>query len=198
LELSGLAFAIVFANHEGRRFMTRRSRTSQRGQVVTMLAASVPLMFGLLGLVVHQGWNYWRSESCKTAAQAAAFAAARQAQLASSLRCGEGVMCQGQPADCPSTLPAVPKNNLLAGCNYAGANGFTSAPGRSVQYQAGVGNSPVRGSSPSYWVRFTISERGSSFLSNVLGEKFANARASSTAAVFAGTAAEGSRASLIE
>lgn len=178
--------------------MTRRPRTSQRGQAVTRLAASVPLMFGLLGLVVHQGWTYWLSESCKTAAQAAAFASARQAQLASNLTCGEGVTCQSQPADCPAALPAVPQNNLMAGCNYARANGFTSTPDRSVRYQAGVRNSPVKGPSPSYWVRFTISERGSSLLSKVLGEKFANARASSTAAVFAGTAGEGPRAFLIE
>ncbi len=178
--------------------MTRRSRASQRGYVVTMLAGSVPLMFGLLGLVVHQGWIYWRSESCKTAAQAAAFASARQAQLASNLTCGNGVTCQSQPAGCPAILPAIPGNNLMAGCNYAKANGFAGAAGQSVRYQAGVGNSPVKGSSPAYWVRFTISERGASFLSNVLGEKFANAQASSTAAVFAGAAGEGSRAFLIE
>jgi uncharacterized membrane protein len=193
--LAGLSFEIAFANHED---MTRRSRASQRGHVATMLAGSVPLMFGLLGLVVHEGWTYWRSERCKTAAQAAAFASARQAQLASNLTCGDGVICQSQPADCPAILPAVPGNNLMAGCNYAGANGFTSAPGRSVLYQAGTGNSPVKGSSPSYWVRFTISERSPSFLSNVLGEKFAYARARATAAVFAGTAGEGPRAFLIE
>jgi len=183
------------ANYE---VMTRRARASQRGHVVTILAASLPLMFGVLGMTVQQGWTYWRAERCKTAAQAAAFAAARQAQLAPNLTCGDGVLCQSQPADCPENLPATPRNNLMAGCNYARANGFASGPERSVQYRSGISNSPVSGPSPSYWVRFTISDRGPSFLSNVLGEKFATARASSTAAVFIGTAGEGAHAYLIE
>jgi hypothetical protein len=177
---------------------TIHSHSHARGQAVLLFAVSIPLMFGGLGLVVHSGWNYWRSESCKTAAQAAAFASARQAQLAPNLQCGDGVECQSEPASCPAQLTPVPANNLMAGCNYASANGFTTTGNLVVWYQAGTVNPPVTGSSPSYWVRFTITDRAPSFLAAVLGEKFANASARSTAAVFANSAGHGATASLIE
>ncbi len=174
------------------------SNSAARGQAVLMMAVSIPLMFGVLGLAVHSGWNYWRSESCKTAAQAAAFAAARQAQLSGNLQCGAGVECQSSPASCPGELTPVPGSNLMAGCNYAGANGFTNRGNVVVEYQAGTGKSPVTGPAPAYWVRFTITEKAPLYLAAVLGEKFANPSAHATAAVFAGEAGQSATASLIE
>ena len=38
----------------------------QRGQAAIFIALSLPVMFGLLGLVVDVGWNaYWRREAAK-------------------------------------------------------------------------------------------------------------------------------------
>jgi Flp pilus assembly protein TadG len=148
------------------------------------MALSVPLMFGLLGLVVDIGWAYWREEACKTAAQAAAFASARQAQLASNLTCSSGVTCQATTANCSSTLSSPPSNNLVAGCLYAKANGFLNTGTQLVQYQANTSGNPVAGSSPAYWVRFTVTEQIPTLFSSLMGAKYTVVSARSTAGVW--------------
>ena len=141
-------------------------------------------MFGLLGMVVDIGWSYWRGEACKTAAQSAAIASARQAQLASNLTCSSGVACQSTAANCPTTLPATPANNLMAGCNYAKANGFISSGKQQVYYQANTGTSPINGVSPSYWIRFTVTEQIPTTFLAVFGAKTTTVSARASAGVW--------------
>ena len=162
-----------------------RHRSPRRGQAALMVSLSIPLMFGLLGMVVDIGWSYWREEACKTAAQSAAFAAGRQAQLASSLTCGtSSVTCQSTTANCPGTLPATPTNNLMAGCNYAKANGFVNSGKQQVYYQANTSGSPVNGSSPAYWIRFTVTEQIPTTFLSIFGAKTTTVSARATAGVW--------------
>ena len=165
----------------------RPRRSPIRGQAALMITLSVPVMFGLLGLVVDIGWCYWRGEACKTAAQAAAYASARQAQLAANLACGSGVACQSTTTNCPSNAASPPSDNLIAGCLYAVQNGFTNSGKQLVMYQANTSGSPVSGSSPGYWVRFTVTEQIPTLFSAVLGPKFTTVSARATAGVFSST-----------
>ena len=162
-----------------------RARADVRGQAALMVTISIPLMFGLLGLVVDVGWSYWREEACKTAAQAAAYSAARQAQTASNLTCGSGVTCQSTVANCPATSTKPPSNNLIAGCLYATANGFSNSGKQKVMYQANTTTSPVSGSSPDYWVRYTVTEQIPTLFSAILGKTSIIVSARATAGVFA-------------
>ena len=154
-----------------------------------MLTLSVPLMFGLLGFVVDVGWAYWRQEAAKTAASAAAEAAARQAELAPALSSTYHILSQSTTANCvasPSTT--APIDNLTTGCLYAKANGFTNSGRQLVMYTAGTTGSPVSGSTPSYWVRYTVTESIPSLFTAVFGMTNVVVSARATSGVFAGAA----------
>jgi Flp pilus assembly protein TadG len=165
----------------------RQFQIRTRGQAAIMMALSIPLMFGLLAMVVDVGWAYWRAEACKTAAQAAAFAAARQAQLGSSLACG-AVGCQGTTANCPATPASPPSNNLIAGCLYAKQNGFTNSGKQQVMYQANTSGSPVAGPTPNYWIRFTVTEQIPTLFAAVFSQKNLVVSSRATAGVFTNAA----------
>jgi len=49
-----------------------------------MVALSIPVTLGMLGLVVDIGWAYWRREACLAAAQSAAIAVAVNAKASST------------------------------------------------------------------------------------------------------------------
>jgi hypothetical protein len=164
--------------------MARLNQNSRAGQAALMITLSLPVTLGLMGLVVDVGWSYWRQEACRTATQAAVMAAAIQAKGAANLTCASGVTCQSTVTTCPSSLPATPTNNLMAGCNYAKANGFVNTGTQLVKYQANTTASPVSGSSPAYWVRFTVSERIPTLFTSVLGSSFTTVSARSTAGVW--------------
>jgi hypothetical protein len=154
-----------------------------------MVTLSLPLMFGLMAMVVDIGWAYWRQEACKTAAQSAAEAAARAAQLASNLTCGSGVTCQATTTACPSSPTTPPSNNLMNGCLYAQANGYTAGGNNSrqnVSYSAGTAGNPVSGVSPNYWVRFTVVEKIPALFTSMFGAQWQMVSANATAGVFAG------------
>ena len=151
-----------------------------------MVTLSLPLMFGLLGLVAEVGWAYWRQEACRTAAQAASVAAARQAQIAGVFTTAAGIHTQATTANCPASPTSPSTNNLMAGCLYAKSNGFANTGNQLVMYTAGTSGSPVSGSSPSYWVRYTVTEVNQSLFSAVLGYQHITASARATAGVFLG------------
>ena len=153
-----------------------------------MLALSIPLMMGLLGLVVEVGWAYWRQEACRTAAQAAALAAARQAQVAGAFTTSKGIYTQSTNTNCPASPAGAWLNNLMAGCLYAKANGFTNAGTQLVSYTAGTTGNPVAGSSPNYWTRYTVTETLPTLFSGVLGFQHLVISGRATAAVFQGVA----------
>ena len=151
-----------------------------------MLTLSVPLLFGLLGLVVEMGWAYWRQEACRTAAQAAAVAAGRQAQIAGAFTTAVGIYAQSTTASCPATPTGASTNNLMAGCLYAQANGYSNAGKQKVMYTAGTSGNPVSGSSPNYWVRYTVTETVPTLFSAILGMRNLTISGRATVGVFLG------------
>ena len=151
-----------------------------------MITLSLPFMLGMVGLVTEIGWAYWRQEACRTAAQAAAVAAARQAQIAGTFNTASGIYTQSTTAGCPASPTSPATNNLMAGCLYAISNGFTNSGKQQVMYSAGTTGSPVSGSSPSYWVRYIVTESNPSLFSSVLGYKHLTASGMATAGVFLG------------
>ena len=151
-----------------------------------MITLSLPVMLGMLALVTEVGWAYWRQEACRTAAQAASVAAARQAQIAGTFNTASGIYTQSTMANCPASPTSPSTNNLMAGCLYAISNGFTNSGKQLVKYSAGTTNSPVTGSSPGYWVRYIVTESNPSLFSSVLGYKHVTASGMATAGVFLG------------
>src|SRR5215831_18896120 len=120
--------------------------TKRKGQASVLMAMSMLVICGLLGLVVDIGWASWRKEACKTAAEAAAHAAVKAAKDGgtSNYNVTSATNCPSSPT---STTP------LGIGCMYAQANGFTSgSDNRTVTYQAGTtAGSQVSGVSTVYW-----------------------------------------------
>ena len=151
-----------------------------------MMTLSLPLMFGLLGLVAEIGWAYWRQEACTTAAQAAAIAAGRQAQIAGTFTTAAGIYTQSTTANCPASPTGASTNNLMAGCLYAQANGFINAGKQRVMYTAGTSGVPVSGATPNYWVRYTVSETLPSLFSAILGFQHTVISGRATSGVFLG------------
>ena len=166
----------------------RRSR--RNGQAALMITISLPVTLGMVGLVVDVGWSYWRAEACRTAAQAAAMASVLQAMSASDFTCGSGVACTSSAStylQCPSSPSSPPANNLQAGCLYAQSNGFTlggNGSRQNVQYAAYTSNSPVSGSSPTYWVRFVAAEKIPTLFTAVLGKTWMLVSSRATGAIF--------------
>ncbi|MDR3699649.1 MAG: pilus assembly protein TadG-related protein [Candidatus Sulfopaludibacter sp.] len=161
-------------------------RSGSSGQAAIIITLSLPVMLGMLGLVTEIGWAYWRQEACRTAAQAAAVAAARQAQIAGAFTTTSGIYTQSTTASCPASPTSPSTNNLMAGCLYAKANGFTNSGTQLVKYSAGTSGSPASGSTPNYWVRYIVTESNPSLFSSVLGYKHVTASGMATAGVFLG------------
>lgn len=165
-------------------------KNSRSGQAALMVTVTLPVTLALMGLVVDVGWSYWRSEACRTAAQAGALASALQALSASNFTCGSGVTCTASAttyANCPASPSSPPSNNLQNGCLYVKQNGFTytgSSNRQNVQYAAYTSSSPVSGSSPSYWVRFVVAEKIPTLFSAVMNQPWMVVSAQATAAIF--------------
>ncbi len=151
-----------------------------------MITVSIPVMMGLLGMVAEIGWAYWRQEACRTAAEAAALAAGRQAQVAGSFATSAGIYTQSTVTNCPASPTGASSNNLMTGCLYAQANGFTNSGKQLVAYTAGTTGNPVSGSTPSYWVRYTVTETLPTLFSAVLGFRHLVISGRATAGVFQG------------
>jgi len=159
--------------------LRRRVAPAQRGQAGLFLTLSIPVLFGLLGLVTEVGWAYWRKEAAKTAAQSAAVAIVNAAGSST-------------PATLASTAcPSSPSTSTAwqVGCLFATQNGFTNGSyGQSVSVQIGslATGIPVSGVSPTkYWVAVTASETEKPLFSYLVGGRGVTVLARSTAAVYA-------------
>src|SRR5262249_39687641 len=103
-----------------------------RGQASVLMAMSMLVMCGLLGLVVDIGWASWRKEACKTAAEAAAHAAVKAAKDGGT---------SNYNVTAATNCPSAPTNTtpLRIGCMYAAVNGYTNGvSNRTVTYQVGT------------------------------------------------------------
>ncbi len=132
--------------------LSKRLR-SQRGQALIFVTASLPVMFGLVGLVADIGWAYWRREACRTAAQSAVMAVVSAA--------GSAIPSSQGDTTCPSSLST--SDPWQIGCAFAQQNGFTNGNNNqtvSIQIGSGGTNIPVSGIAPTkYWVTATVSEK---------------------------------------
>src|SRR5215469_8933573 len=117
-------------------------RNRCRGQAALLITMSMPVLFGILGMVVDIGWAYWRKEAARTAAQAAAMAVIAAA--------GNNTPTTQASTNCPSNLDIT--QYWEVGCAFATQNGFTNGSHhQSVAIQVGDGSTamPVSGYSQS-------------------------------------------------
>jgi Flp pilus assembly protein TadG len=146
---------------------------SRKGQSVVLFTFAVVPLLGMTGMVVDIGWAYFRKQAAQTAADAAAAAAAVAAYSSAGggPSCSSaGIACYATEYTCPSTLSSTPANNILAGCLYAQANGFTTGSKQKVTFQSGIGGAPTAaGVTISYWVVARVSETIPVGFSSVLG-----------------------------
>jgi Flp pilus assembly protein TadG len=165
----------------------------RRGQTAVLFTMSLPLTFGLVGLVVDVGWMYWRREACQTAAEAAAMAASVSAMASggSSITCNSGsVWCSTTATACPAQPSASPTNNFGTACYFAYENGFAATGTQNVLVTANSGSAPtVSGVSPSYYVTVRVSEKHPLTFLSVLGlGNWGMASARATSGVISGAA----------
>ena len=158
-------------------FRARAGSRAERGQASIFLAMSIPVWFGLMGLVVDFGWAYCRKVAAKTAATAAASAVAASA--------GATAPTAQASTTCPSTIDITKAWNV--GCDFAIKNGFTNgSSNRTVAIAIGSGSTgiPVSGVTPTgYWVSATVSESIPTLFSRVIGDDAATVSGRSTVAV---------------
>jgi Flp pilus assembly protein TadG len=151
---------------------------ARRGQAAVFITLSLPVMFGLLGLVVEIGWANWRKEAAQTAAQAAVMAIVNAAGSTTPVAMGS--------TSCPSS----PSTSIAwqVGCLFATQDGFTNSGNQAVSVQIGSGSTgiPVSGVTGSkYWVAVTTSETEAPLFSRVLGGLGLTVNWQSVAAVYA-------------
>jgi hypothetical protein len=124
-----------------------------------MMAVSLTLILGMLGLAVDLGWAYFRQQAAQTAADAAAVAAIRSAMTTGIGSGCTGLWCNATATNCPSTAPGSASNSFNAACMLAAANGFTTSGIDTVSVQAGVTSPPtVTGPAPAYWAVVRVKE----------------------------------------
>jgi hypothetical protein len=169
------------------------SRRRTKGQAALLMTLTLTMMLAAMGLVVDFGWAYWRKEAAATAANSAAIAAIVAANSVSNQFCGSGTdhwKCSSAAYSCPAS-PSTGSiaSNFDNGCLYAAVNGFNNTGRQSVTMVSGTGAPPAApGVSPSYWVTVTVTEGIPTFFSAVIGQRWMNVAAQSTAAIFSGTA----------
>ncbi|MFM2125347.1 MAG: hypothetical protein RL328_1798 [Acidobacteriota bacterium] len=166
----------------------------RRGQVMFMLALAALVLFGMMGLAVDLGWSFFVKRAAQAAVDAGAMAAMREALahgVPGSFTCGTavGVYCAPAPVPCDTVL-ASPGTylNLVSGCRYAEANGFTHnghGNRQEVMIQSNDRSSPPPGApgvnDVRYWVRLSITETIPQMFSAVLGNPNGRVTARATA-----------------
>ena len=165
--------------------------SDRRGQTAIMYTLGIFVIFGMLGLVVDIGWAYYRKEGAQAAADASAQAAALAAYASASgatVTCGTtGVACWTTETQCPSVITSA-TNNMLKGCLYAQANGFSTGGRVRVVMQSNVGSAPTAsGVTVSYWVVAKVIEREPQLFSAAMGHADATVAARATTGVREGS-----------
>lgn len=155
----------------------RRSRES--GQAALFITMTLTVTFGVMGLVVDEGWAYYRQEACVTAAQAAALAGAVYANNnnttwpPSSCSATTALSCSSTAYTCPSnlTLGTSSTSVYMTACLYAQQNGFKATGNQNVMIYANSGNSGISGATTAYYVTAKVSEKTPlTFLSVLTGQ----------------------------
>jgi hypothetical protein len=149
------------------------------------MSMTLVVSMGLIGLVVDEGWAYWRQEACLTAAQAAANGAIMyvKSNVTGTISCTTSVVCQAA-TQCPTSLTTV-TSDIIAGCMYAKQNGFQATGKQNVTMEAQLGNPPtVSGITAAYYVTVRVSESVPlTFLSVIARQTSSIVSANATAAM---------------
>jgi hypothetical protein len=174
-----------------------RSR-NENGQAALFMTMTISVTLGVMGLVVDEGWAYWRQEACVTAAQAAAIAGAQYANSnnsvwpPSSCTSTSPISCNTNGAICPTnlTLATNATSVLTAACLYAQQNGFKATGKQNITVYTNTGNpASVSGVTSAYYVNVRVAEKTPlTFLAVLVGSTSTIVSGSSTATV-ASTAA---------
>jgi hypothetical protein len=170
-----------------------RPNERRNGQAIVMVTFALTLMLAVMSLAVDLGWGYYRREAGQSAADAAAAAAVRAVELATSgaPACGTGIVWCGTPAgtitNCPATRPTSATNSYDNACMLAAANGFLTTGSKTVSVQANATSPPptVPGVTVSYWVTVRISETPASFFGVPIGIRGLSALSSNVIATSA-------------
>jgi Flp pilus assembly protein TadG len=166
----------------------KRSGKRHRGFAAVMMAASITVLFGVLGFVTDIGYAYFRKQAAQTAAEAAILAGTSYA-AANGAVCGiSGVVCQSTATTC-SNISGT--GSLVVACQYAAQNGYTDGTHNiTVSLSSGTGSPP--GSSgvttSAYWIQATVTENLPQFFSAVFGNKTLQVNTAATAVASAGPA----------
>jgi hypothetical protein len=173
------------------------SLASERGQAALFMTMTLTISLGLTGLVVDEGWGYWRQEACLTAAQAAAMGGIRFAMInnstwpPSTCTTSSTIVCQSTPTACPTTLTlnSTQSTDVQAACVYAQQNGFKATGKQNVTIAANTGNPPTTsGVTTSYYITARATELiPLTFLSAIAGRTGNLVSARATAAVISTT-----------
>lgn len=141
---------------------------------------------GLIGLVVDEGWAYWRQEACLTAAQSAANAAMMyvKTNVSGAITCTTTVVCQASTA-CPTTMTSPATSDINAACLYAKQNGFRATGKQNVMVESALGNPPTAsGVTSAYYVTVRVAEAVPlTFLSVIARQTSSIVSANATAAM---------------
>ncbi len=163
-----------------------RGARGERGQTALLMSMTLVVSMGLIGLVVDEGWAYWRQEACLTAAQAAANGAIMYVKnnAPSTITCTTSIVCQSS-TQCPTTLTAPPTSDIIAGCLYAKQNGFQATGKQNVLIESALGNPPsVSGVTSAYYLTVRVSEAVPLTFLSVISRRTTNiVSANATAAV---------------
>src|SRR5205809_125255 len=111
------------------------TKNNERGQALILITIAISLLFGMLALVVDVGWAYYKKQTARAAAEAAAIDAAEvtlnNLLAGANFSCGaKGLQCQSA-SPCPSNISS-PADNIQTGCMYAAANGFRTGGAQRV------------------------------------------------------------------
>jgi hypothetical protein len=173
------------------------ARHGERGQAALFATMTLTISLGLMGLVVDEGWGYWRQEACVTAAQSAAVAGAMYAFSnnttwpPTTCTTNSAISCSATPVTCPTslTLGTNATSVLNAACLYAKQNGFTASGRQNVTVATNTGNPPTTsGVSTAYYVTVRASEQVPlTFLAAIVGQTNHLVSGRATAAVTGGS-----------
>lgn len=173
----------------------RRRSSRQNGQAALFMTMTIGVTLGLMGLVVDEGWAYFRQEACVTAAQAAAIAGAQYASSnngvwpPSSCTSASSISCNTIGATCPTnlTLATNATSVLMAACLYAQQNGFKATGKQNITVYTNTGNPPsASGVISAYYINVRVAEKTPlTFLAALVGNTSTIVSASSTAIVVA-------------
>jgi hypothetical protein len=174
--------------------------TNERGQAALFMTMTLTVSLGLIGLVVDEGWGYWRQEACLTAAQSAAMSGIIFAKNnnttwpPSTCTTTSTIVCQSTQTPCPTNLtpPTTPTTDVQAACLYAQQNGFKATGKQNVTIAANTGNAPTAGgAATSYYMTARVTEQVPlTFLAVIAGRTNSTVAAVATAGVISSPAGD--------